>query len=313
MKTRNVTFYSQGVKMAGTVYMPDDYREGEKYPCVIPCSGFTGINAVYPALISRLLTEHGYVCFGFDYRGWSPSEGKAGVTTFESEYDDISAAYVFAQQQPEINPDNISLFGWGMAAPITIRVAVDNPDIKSVGVGNGIYNGKRAVHCTLSVAEFLDREERAKKDRIHRVLTGEAGEYMDCYYFNSSDMIKSQSDYLSDTLTKLTEDIEDTLKNNYGSKEEFPPRHSWAYWDSMMRVDAEEYVTKLAPRGLFIAHGTKDDGYGFFEAECLYRAAGEGAVLCKVDGSHNDWMFDKHPEFIKFGEKLVGFYDSYMK
>ena len=30
MKTREVVFYSEGDKMAGTVYLPDDYKDGEK-------------------------------------------------------------------------------------------------------------------------------------------------------------------------------------------------------------------------------------------------------------------------------------------
>ena len=32
MKTREVTFYSEGTKMIGTIYLPDDYKEGEKRP-----------------------------------------------------------------------------------------------------------------------------------------------------------------------------------------------------------------------------------------------------------------------------------------
>lgn len=313
MKKRDVTFYAQGIKLVGNMYLPDDYKEGDKLPCVIPCSGFTGINAVYPALISRLLTKHGYACLGFDFRGWAPSEGEVGITSFETEYEDIFAAYVFAGQQPEVDPDNISLFGWGMAAPIVIKIAVDYPEIKSVAVGNGLYNGRRAAYSTLTTGEFLEHEERAKKDRITRVMTGKSEDYVDCYYFNSSQVTPTDKRYLTDTLTSLTSDIEDILVRDYGSREAFPPHHSVLYWDSMMRVDAENYVKKLAPRGLFIAHGIQDDGYGFYEAESLYGAAGEGAVLFKVDGGHNNWMFDEDPEFIRFGKALTDFYDSYMK
>ena len=76
MKTREVVFYSEGDKMAGTVYLPDDYKDGEKRPCIIANSGWTGLNMVYPALFSRAMTAKGYVCMGFDYRGFKPSERK---------------------------------------------------------------------------------------------------------------------------------------------------------------------------------------------------------------------------------------------
>ena len=65
MKTREVVFYSEGDKMAGTVYLPDDYKDGEKRPCIIANSGWTGLNMVYPALFSRAMTAKGYVCMGF--------------------------------------------------------------------------------------------------------------------------------------------------------------------------------------------------------------------------------------------------------
>ena len=41
MKTRDVVFYSEGAKMAGTIYLPDDYKEGEKRAAVLCNSGWT--------------------------------------------------------------------------------------------------------------------------------------------------------------------------------------------------------------------------------------------------------------------------------
>lgn len=312
MKERNVEFYSMGTKIVGRIYLPDDYKEGKQYPCVITCSGFTGINAVYPALFSRLLTKHGYACLGFDYRGWAPSEGEVGVTTYESEYEDITSAYVFAQQQPEFDVNNISLFGWGMSGPIVIKIGVDNPKIKSVAIGNSFANGERMMRTCMSIPEYERKAEQARQDQIARVLTG-TGEYINCYRFNSETDADTENDYLQKTLNHLTDDIDAIVIQNYGAKENFPPKHSWMYFDSTLRVNAEDYVRKLAPRGLFLGGSLHDTGYSFYETECLYAAAGEGKVLYAVDGGHNDWMFDDDPRFIDFGTNLVAFYDSYMK
>ena len=50
MKMREVVFYSEGTKMVGTIYLPDDYKEGEKRPGIIANSGWTGLIKVYPAM-----------------------------------------------------------------------------------------------------------------------------------------------------------------------------------------------------------------------------------------------------------------------
>lgn len=311
MKKREVNFYSCGSKIVGNLYLPDEHQEGEKHPCIIPCSGFTGVEAVYPALLARALTKQGYACLGFDFRGWAPSEGEVGQTTFESEYEDIVAAYIFAQQQPEVDAENISLFGWSFSGPICIKVAVDNPEIKAVAVGNTYANGERRARCNMTPADFELRKKQAEEDRIRRVLTGK-GEMIDCYEVFSYNKQVKKNDYLTDTLTKLTPDIADIIRKNYGSLENFPPKTSFRYFDSNISVDAEKYVAELAPRGLFIVYGD-NDASSPYESKMLYKAAGVGKEILAVKGAHNDWMYDDNPEFIKFADGLVKFYDKYMK
>lgn len=315
MKTRPVEFYSRGSKLVGKVFLPDDYQEGTKLPCIIPLSGITGIMAVYPSLMARLFTKHGYACLGFDYRGWMHSEGDVEKTSFNSEYEDIEAAYIFAQQQPEFDADNIGLFCWGFSGPIGIRFAVDNWRIKCVAVGNSFANGYRAYTNTLSFDEVLDRQAAADEDKIRRVLTGK-GELHDLYFFNQpkDDHNNGKSDYIDGTINNLAPGLAAEIAEVYGGVENFPPLMPWTWWDDHMRIDAEEYVGKLAPRGLFILTGDKDVGYNaMYESQMLYKAAGAGAELFTVHGSHNDWMYDDHPEFIKAGKALVGFFDKYMK
>ncbi|WP_428868877.1 alpha/beta hydrolase family protein, partial [Clostridium sediminicola] len=98
--------------MLGDIYLPDDYKEGEKRPTVIANSGWTGLNVVYPAMFARDLTKRGYVVMGFDYRGFKPSEGLVKYTTLEREVEDICAAINFLKAQPEVDAEKIGLIGW---------------------------------------------------------------------------------------------------------------------------------------------------------------------------------------------------------
>ena len=216
---------------------------------------------------------------------------------------------------PRCSPDNIALFCWGFSGPIGIRFAVDNWKIKCVAVGNTFANGERAHRNTMSFEDFVRQEEFAAKDRVQRVLTGQ-GALNDIYFFNqpSDDHNGGKAAYINGTINNLAPGLADQIAEWYGGIENFPPFLPWTWWDDHMRIDAEEYVGKLAPRGLFIVTGDKDVGYGsMYESRMLYKAAGAGAVLFPVHGSHNDFMYDDHPEFIKFGKALVEFYDSYMK
>lgn len=338
MKTRAVTFYSRGEKIVGTIYLPEDYNGQEKLPCLIPCSGYTGINAAYPSLLARLFTRHGYACLGFDYRGWAPSEGEPGHTTAEAEYDDILAAYIFAQQQPEVQSENIGLFGWGFSAPTVLKVAAEWPEIKAVGCGNGVYNGKRCLRTILNWPDYQKFDEIVRADLVQRVLTGK-GAMMPPYQQMGATRCRS---YMSGRWEPLTmewlmenvhkeairteqdtenkkenfmdiEGVREAIIKNYGALANFPPKHGFESHESYLRIDSSYDVKRIAPRPIFIVHSRGDQTYPVSEAEAIAAEIGETCTTCYVEGTHNGFMFDDNPEFAKFSSAVIAFYDKALK
>ncbi len=49
MKTRVVHFYSEGSKLEGDYFLPDDLRSGERRPAIVLCHGYSSIRkAILP-------------------------------------------------------------------------------------------------------------------------------------------------------------------------------------------------------------------------------------------------------------------------
>jgi hypothetical protein len=42
-----VTFFSEGVKLAGDLYLPDDLARGEKRAGIVLCHGYTGVRNIF--------------------------------------------------------------------------------------------------------------------------------------------------------------------------------------------------------------------------------------------------------------------------
>jgi len=335
MKARPVEFYSRGTKIVGNVNLPDDYKEGTKLPCIVPCSGYTGIGAAYPMLLSRLFTRYGYACVTFDYRGWAPSEGEPGHTTAEDEYDDILAAYIFAQQQPEVQAENVGLFGWGFAAPVVLKITAEWPEIKAVGCGNGIYNGDRSLRTLLNWEDYVAFKKIAREDLVQRVLTGK-GAMLPPYQTMGNARGYS---YRTGTIAPLTLDwmvqneevaynkeshtntgnfmdvhgVAEAIERDYGGRSHFPPKHTLESTDSYLRIDASSDVKKIAPRPVFIVHAVEDGTYPVTEAQAIAKEIGASCTTCYVGGDHNEFMFDDHPEFARFSKEIVAFYDKALK
>src|SRR5580704_18752959 len=66
-----VTFFSEGVKLAGDLYLPADLARGEKRAGIVLCHGYTGVRNIYLPDNARVLAEAGYVVLNFDYKGSS--------------------------------------------------------------------------------------------------------------------------------------------------------------------------------------------------------------------------------------------------
>src|SRR5215813_2357748 len=67
---RPVTFYSEGCRLVGDIYYPDDLRPGEKRAGIVLCHGYTGVKDLYLPDNARVLNEVGYMVMTFDYKGW---------------------------------------------------------------------------------------------------------------------------------------------------------------------------------------------------------------------------------------------------
>ena len=64
MRTEKVNFYSEGIKLAGVLYLPDA-EQGKPYPGIVQGPGFLGLkDAKHYILMFEKLCAAGYAWFG---------------------------------------------------------------------------------------------------------------------------------------------------------------------------------------------------------------------------------------------------------
>lgn len=105
-------FYSEGIPAVGIMGVPDDYRLGEKRAAVILCHGFTAIKEMWLPNNAERLRAEGYITLNFDYRYFGKSGGEPRSRLLpQAQVTDISSAITFMQNQPEVEPARIGLYG----------------------------------------------------------------------------------------------------------------------------------------------------------------------------------------------------------
>jgi fermentation-respiration switch protein FrsA (DUF1100 family) len=287
MRERPIHFYSDGLRLTGTVYLPDEVSANEKYPAVVACSGYLGLNAIYPRLFAEPLTAAGLVVLGFDYRGNGDSEGIPGRLIIDEQVRDIRHGVTFIREQDEVDRNLVALVGWGMGAGAVIKEAAEDDRPRAVAALNGFYNGRAfllARHGEAKLAELLDKLEQ---DRVMRVMEGK-GLFNDPY-----------------EIYPLDPDTQEEVKQSLEPVPGFGPATAFELLESILAFDAEAVVYKVAPRPLLIAHGEHNQLHPFEDALSVYGRAERPKALFRIEGKHNDFMRREHPEFGRLARHLI--------
>lgn len=162
---RHVTLWSDGTRMAGDLYLPQDLKEGEKRAAVLFCAGTGGVKKGNGALYAKRFVKEGFVVLAFDYRGWGESDCKLtlpepmpkadadGTVTVKArplrwQMDmadqtlDIRCALSFLAGESCVDAERIGLFGTSYGGGLVVWVAGNDPRVKCVvsqvpGMGGG--------------------------------------------------------------------------------------------------------------------------------------------------------------------------------
>jgi uncharacterized protein len=171
---RAVEFYSEGVKLRGDVYLPEDLQPIDKRAGIVLCHGYTGVKDLYLPDTARALNDAGYVVVTFDYKGWGESEGPRSRLAPYSRVLDVQAAMTFLSLQPEVQADRLGIYGTSYGGATVCWVGAVDPRAQCVVSVVGIGHGGRWMRSVRRPDEWYDLLERSKADRERRVRTGES-------------------------------------------------------------------------------------------------------------------------------------------
>lgn len=247
-------------------------------------------------MFARQMTKYGYVCMGFDYRGFKPSGGISGMdkyTTLEMEVDDVNNALTFFKHQPEVDAEHIALIGWGVGGAVCVNAAYRDKTVKAVATLNSFTDGRRWMRMGMGNDKFYKMLRALEEDKYKRVSTGDPVLRHPYEFYPNID--ESGDFYVDHTLKELNGGVEESIVSD--NDEPFPTPMSSVIAESFVRFNVQDILPKLAPDcAVFVGHGKYNELHDREEAEDAYQLANEPKTLYYVEGKHNEWMFDGDPK-----------------
>ena len=174
MSKEAVSFYSQGCKLRGDLYRPDDLGDGGTRAGILLCHGYTGVKDLYLPDNAASLVAEGYVVLTFDYKGWGQSEGPKSHLNPHGRVADAQAALSFLALQPQVDADRLGVYGTSYGGATVVWLAAIDERVKCMVSVVGVGHGKRWMRSVRRPDEWFDLLEQSASDRERRLHTGES-------------------------------------------------------------------------------------------------------------------------------------------
>ncbi len=255
---QSVSFDSaDGLKLSGTIHIPDDLEPGEQRPGFIVLHGFGSNsdagNAIAPA---TMLCDWGYVTLRFDMRGCGKSDGEFGRIICLDQVEDTQHALSFFRDRPEVLEDRVGLIGSSFGAAVSLYTAGIDERAAAVVSAVAWGNGETKFRAQHSAPEAWARfTGMLVAGAAHRKRTGES-------------MMVSRYD-----IVPIPEHLRGHLATN--SVMEFPVETA----QSMLDFRADDVVGRIAPRPLLLMHAANDSVCPSSQSIELFRRAGQPSEL----------------------------------
>jgi len=174
MAEQNISFTSQGVKLAGNIHTPAGMKKGERRAAFIVLHGFGGNkdagNVTKPA---QWFLDQGYVVMRFDFRGCGQSEGERGNIICVDQVENTRDAITLLQKRPDVDPGRIGVVGSSFGAAVAVYTGGVDQRVGAVISSGGWGDGERKFrgqHPTPEAwSKFTAILEEGKR---HRAATG---------------------------------------------------------------------------------------------------------------------------------------------
>ncbi len=290
MREERISFFSDEITLRGSIYFPDDFDPTKSYPGVVACSGYTGLNAIYPRLFAEGLTPQGFVVLGFDYRGCGESDGERGRLLLEEQVKDIRNGVTFMRYQTHAEISSIGLLGWGMGAGLVVQAAEKNDAVQAVAGVNGFYNGESFLRSAFDEKGYEELRTKMSLDRKRRVLEGSPrfGDPFECY--------------------PLDPETSDVVDERLRPVKHYDIQTSFELAESIYLFDSVAAASRLQ-QPIFAAHGTGNKLHPPRLTDEL-RTAVPGIEYYAIDGKHNDFMTRDSPVFQELSEAIATWFTS---
>ncbi|KAF9144002.1 hypothetical protein BGX30_014091 [Mortierella sp. GBA39] len=277
----NVTFPSNNIKLAGHLYVPASYKEGESLPGIVVLHPGGGVKEQTSGTYATVLSKHSFIPLAFDRRTQRASEGTPRcVKDTYAAIEDAKSAVTYLAASDKVDPKRIGILGICAGGGYAVATASANARAKAVATVSMVDAG-------LLFAGSIPEETLTS-------LVAQAGE-------NRTEYSKGvEVKYLPPVLVKETHDY--YLASRGSHSRSINKFALWSY-DTLVAFDALARIERISPRPLLVIAGTDTDTIE--HSRIAIAKAGKPSEPFTITGATHVDLYDPVPKLTEFFKKSL--------
>jgi hypothetical protein len=265
MKREDVAFYSEGCRLSGHLYLPDDGGDSKPKPAIVLAHGFTGVKELMLPDYARRFAEEGWIALTFDYRGFGTSEGQRGRLLAPDQIEDIRNAVTYARTRTDVDPGRIGLWGTSYGCGLVVYTAGIDDRVRAVVAQIGIADGRASLTRSLGDQQIEALKATVEQDRRQRVQTGR-GTYVDPFAVLPDPEMKA------------------VFEEHFAELPHLKTQITLQFIEAHLEFSPISVVDRISPRALLIIAAENDGICPADELKRMYDCAGDPKRFALLDG-----------------------------
>lgn len=175
MTKKKVSFTSEGKKIVGHLFYPDNYDPNKKYPAVIVSGSWTTVKEQMSGLYAQKLAQQGLIALAFDFRNFGESEGQPRFYESPTEkVKDIKSAVSYLHNLNQVEASRIGALGVCAGSMYSLLAASEDKRIKSVvAIASWLHDAEAVKLFYGGETGVQEKIEAAKTAKAKYTQTGE--------------------------------------------------------------------------------------------------------------------------------------------
>jgi fermentation-respiration switch protein FrsA (DUF1100 family) len=297
-----VHFQSEGLKVVGTLFRPQNSKEEEvSLPAILVAGAMSGVKEQVAGQYAERIAKDGYVTLVSDHRHFGESEGEPRQHEDPAKkLEDFKNAISFISSLKGIDRERIGACGISMGGGYMLQLAAFDRRIKSVSIVASGLNLADTLLEILGKEGFVNFLKEFNNARQRHYDTGEV-QYIPAVA----------------TDNKPAAMIGDEPFEYYGTSRAWSPgwvnRYTTESIENLMSYNAIPYARHVSPTPLLIIHG-KNDKYCLPKfAQEVYDLADEPKEILWLDTSNHIDLYDNEKYVGPAISKIVEWFNKYLR